>query len=101
MYDHQAKALIEGYKNDKNIVITTGTGSGKTEAMYLPIIAKILQDAENWKKPNDLNNNKWFNSEIDKKDTENIKFQRSNETRLPAVKCLTKPSKCFSRRSKN
>ena len=88
MYDHQAKALIEGYKNDKNIVITTGTGSGKTEAMYLPIIAKILQEAEDWKKPNDLNNNKWFNSEIDKKDTENIKFQRSNETRLPAVKCL-------------
>ena len=40
------------------------------------------------KKPNDLNNNKWFNSEIDKQDIENIKFQRSNETRLPAVKCL-------------
>jgi len=88
MYDHQAKALIEGYKNDKNIVLTTGTGSGKTEAMYLPIIAKILQDAEVWEKPKSLNNNKWFNSEIDKKKTENIKFQRSNETRLTAVKCL-------------
>ena len=88
MYDHQAKALIEGHKNDKNIVITTGTGSGKTEAMYLPIIAKILASAEDWEKPKDSNNNKWFNAEINKRDTENIKFQRSNETRIPAVKCL-------------
>ena len=34
MYEHQASSLINS-SDDKNVVLTTGTGSGKTEGMYL------------------------------------------------------------------
>ena len=37
MYEHQAESLIKS-QSEKNIILTTGTGSGKTEAMYLPIL---------------------------------------------------------------
>ena len=43
MYDHQAKALIEGYKNDKNIVITTGTGSERRKQCIFPSLQKFFR----------------------------------------------------------
>ena len=45
--NHQARAL-EAYLNDnKNLVIATGTGSGKTEAFLYPLIASIINDSKN------------------------------------------------------
>ena len=44
---HQADALITALKNDnkkKNPVVTSGTGSGKTESFLLPIIARLLDE---------------------------------------------------------
>ncbi len=44
---HQAKALTtslsKGIK-ERNVVVTSGTGSGKTESFLLPILARILQE---------------------------------------------------------
>ncbi|MDG1858548.1 MAG: DEAD/DEAH box helicase, partial [Emcibacteraceae bacterium] len=48
--EHQSQALITSIKhNDKNqsnFVVTSGTGSGKTETFLLPIVARLLADKE-------------------------------------------------------
>ena len=44
---HQAEALItslKGNNNKQNVVVTSGTGSGKTESFLLPIIARLLDE---------------------------------------------------------
>lgn len=48
LYNHQYAALKEAYINRKHIVVTTGTGSGKTECFLLPIIADLLKESKNW-----------------------------------------------------
>lgn len=51
LYQHQEEA-IRRINAGKNIVVTTGTGSGKTECFILPIINHLLKEREN----NKLNN---------------------------------------------
>ena len=42
VYEHQARA-IRAVREGKNIVVTTGTGSGKTECFMLPLFAHLLR----------------------------------------------------------
>ncbi|MEY4906082.1 MAG: hypothetical protein RLZZ292_3897, partial [Bacteroidota bacterium] len=44
IYEHQFKALQAAAVNRKNIVATTGTGSGKTECFLFPLIYDILEE---------------------------------------------------------
>ncbi len=44
-YDHQARALQAAVNESRSLVVTTGTGSGKTEAFLLPIFAKLAAEA--------------------------------------------------------
>ena len=46
LYLHQQKA-IQKINNNKNLVVTTGTGSGKTECFILPILNHLLREKEN------------------------------------------------------
>lgn len=48
LYDHQYAALKEAFLNRKNIVVTTGTGSGKTECFLLPIISDLIKESTLW-----------------------------------------------------
>lgn len=51
LYAHQQRVLETSWEQDgspRNVVIATGTGSGKTEAFFLPILADILREAETW-----------------------------------------------------
>lgn len=41
-YTHQAKSWTELLENNKSIVVTSGTGSGKTECFMLPIIQDLV-----------------------------------------------------------
>jgi ATP-dependent helicase YprA (DUF1998 family) len=43
LYKHQEEALVKAHER-KNILISTGTGSGKTEAFLLPIINHLLYE---------------------------------------------------------
>lgn len=52
LYEHQFDALKTAVVDRKNIIVTTGTGSGKTECFLLPLFYEILQikkrsDSEN------------------------------------------------------
>jgi Lhr-like helicase len=44
-YTHQATALEAVCAHDRSLVVTTGTGSGKTETFLLPILAKFAAQA--------------------------------------------------------
>ena len=44
-YTHQAQAVREVLVNNKNLMVMTGTGSGKTESFLLPILGKLAIEA--------------------------------------------------------
>jgi ATP-dependent helicase YprA (DUF1998 family) len=46
IFAHQSKALELATCNSRNIIIATGTGSGKTESFLLPIVNSLLQERE-------------------------------------------------------
>ena len=48
LYTHQYASLREAFVNRKHIVVTTGTGSGKTECFVLPIFADLISESALW-----------------------------------------------------
>ncbi|SNS43380.1 Helicase conserved C-terminal domain-containing protein [Geodermatophilus saharensis] len=48
LYRHQEEALAVGRRADRNMVITAGTGSGKTESFLLPILDSLLEESRSW-----------------------------------------------------
>ena len=54
---HQAEALRVSVAGDdvRNVVVTSGTGSGKTESFLLPVFARLLQEATRWPAGGELN----------------------------------------------
>ncbi len=53
LFEHQAEMLRLGSRPSQPGVITSGTGSGKTESFLLPVIAAIINEAvtKRWPKP--------------------------------------------------
>jgi len=49
LYEHQEEAIIDVLKKKKNMVITTGTGSGKTESFLIPLLANMIEESLSWK----------------------------------------------------
>jgi Lhr-like helicase len=47
LYKHQQDMLKQSLA-DKHCVVTSGTGSGKTESFLLPLFASIVSEAERW-----------------------------------------------------
>jgi hypothetical protein len=50
-YTHQMAILERGVSPGKPGIVTSGTGSGKTEAFMLPIMATIIAEAIRWSAP--------------------------------------------------
>jgi ATP-dependent helicase YprA (DUF1998 family) len=48
LYTHQEEALLTAFGDQPNLLVATGTGSGKTESFLLPILADILREAPSW-----------------------------------------------------
>ena len=51
LYTHQEEALLSSFGEASNLLVASGTGSGKTEAFVLPILARILKEAYGWARP--------------------------------------------------
>jgi Lhr-like helicase len=85
-YSHQAAAFVAAM-GEKNVVITTGTGSGKTEGFLLPIFARLVREYETerdrWPAPENVDTS-WFR----KASRYTFVPQRSGEGRTPAVRAL-------------
>lgn len=48
MYRHQEEALTAGVQRGRHMVITAGTGSGKTESFLMPVISSLLDESRSW-----------------------------------------------------
>jgi superfamily II DNA or RNA helicase len=44
LYDHQERAIRKVVSEDRNVVISTGTGSGKTKSFLIPILNLLLKE---------------------------------------------------------
>lgn len=59
--DHQADALrhsLSTTTDRPHVVVTSGTGSGKTEAFLLPILARLVEESAQWGRPGQVN--RWW-----------------------------------------
>ena len=45
-YQHQSQAVVGTLVQGRNLIIMTGTGSGKTESFLLPILGKLAREAQ-------------------------------------------------------
>jgi ATP-dependent helicase YprA (DUF1998 family) len=60
-YVHQLTMLDKGVEPGRPGIVTSGTGSGKTESFLLPILAQIAEEAVNWPAPSaPLGEEDWF-----------------------------------------
>ena len=50
-YAHQLQMLLRGVNRGTPGIVTSGTGSGKTEALLLPVFAQIAREAVSWEAP--------------------------------------------------
>ncbi|WCT13795.1 DEAD/DEAH box helicase [Mucilaginibacter jinjuensis] len=105
MYSHQYKMLVKAFKEKENCIITSGTGSGKTESFLLPLFAQLATEAHSWNEeaaPDPAaaarKFGNWWESGSGKSINHVIDFatgklsdealQRGHEKRSPAVRAL-------------
>ncbi len=82
LYRHQEQALRLGVSPGTNVVITAGTGSGKTESFLLPVLASLLAESAAWRGGR-AEDSTWWEGEG------NFVPQRQGETgRTPAVRAM-------------
>ncbi|MDQ1028966.1 ATP-dependent helicase YprA (DUF1998 family) [Streptomyces umbrinus] len=48
LYEHQHRALVAAVRDGRDVVVTAGTGSGKTESFMLPILADLVRESAAW-----------------------------------------------------
>ncbi len=91
-YTHQRDAFVSSVVNRRDVVITTGTGSGKTECFFLPIAAQLVKESRTWSAPNSRHAHwDWwqhFTMAGTQRRWEPRIPQRSHETRMPAIRAL-------------
>ena len=94
LYAHQVEMLRASVLRGEDAVILTGTGSGKTEAIYLPVLAALVQESVEWPRLGPAPRNDWWEMKPPP-GSSNRKYhprisQRSHEGggRLPAMRAL-------------
>ena len=50
-YTHQCDVFEEVVVNGNDVVVTTGTGSGKTECFLLPVVSELVRESRSWGAP--------------------------------------------------
>ena len=81
--EHQAQSILhhflDGNAAGRNVVVTSGTGSGKTESFLLPLLLRLVEEARTWA-PQPKANWWWEGSDW--------RALRGPEIRLPGVRGL-------------
>jgi Lhr-like helicase len=60
LYQHQWQALDAVIGRKRDLVVTTGTGSGKTECFLLPLIASLARESLRWSTPGSPGDQLWW-----------------------------------------
>lgn len=62
LYQHQWESLREVLVEQRDLVVTTGTGSGKTECFLLPLLAQLARESQTWPTNSQTpKNHQWWN----------------------------------------
>ncbi|MFG2043994.1 DEAD/DEAH box helicase [Dactylosporangium sp. NPDC048998] len=80
-YEHQERALLASLAG-QDVVVGTGTGSGKTESFLLPVVARLVEESRTWGKPERVTQPRWWRGSM-------FQSQRADdEGRLPGIRAL-------------
>lgn len=83
--EHQAQAIVHHFQDGdaakRNVVVTSGTGSGKTEAFLLPLLLRVAAEARTWVPQHEAH--WWWES-----DNPAFAPMRHPESRPPAIRGL-------------
>ncbi|UOQ75311.1 DEAD/DEAH box helicase [Hymenobacter cellulosilyticus] len=99
LYTHQTAMLRESLRGKQHCVITSGTGSGKTESFLLPLFAQLVRESAGWEPVESGPAGRWWDKSLDEvlqmvrpgqSSSGLIKKarQRGHETRPAAVRAL-------------
>ncbi|MFK5647912.1 DEAD/DEAH box helicase [Ornithinimicrobium sp. LYQ121] len=58
-YRHQEESLIASLSGE-DVVVTSGTGSGKTEAFLLPVLTRLVQESARWEPATPTQQEAWW-----------------------------------------
>lgn len=92
LYVHQRDVFQRSVVQGRDVVVTTGTGSGKTESFLLPILASLIRESLQWPTPGQRPNqwdwwNHWTMQGTRRRWCARIP-QRVHENRIPGVRAL-------------
>lgn len=98
LHTHQAQMLKEALSG-KNCIITSGTGSGKTESFLLPLFAQLSKELSSWSAPRQKGQHadSWWKGTLSERDIvdtgngfvlSNEVRQRAHETRPQAMRAM-------------
>ena len=82
-YQHQSDSLLASHRDGRDVVVTAGTGSGKTEAFLLPLLAGLVRESRTWSPPTMAPPAPWW----DRRDAP-YQSRRVNENRPAGVRAL-------------
>lgn len=82
LHKHQFDAIKESMIKRNHVIVTSGTGSGKTESFLLPLVLKILEESSTWEKPDEKEPYWW------KKHRGSFSASRNHEKRSPGIRGL-------------
>jgi len=94
LYAHQLEMMRAVTERGEDAVILTGTGSGKTEAIYLPVLAALIRESAGWSAVPGAGRNDWWNMSPPAGSRNRVYHprvsQRAHEQggRLPAIRAL-------------
>ena len=60
LYQHQWESLQAVIQEDKDLIVTTGTGSGKTECFLLPLLASLAKESLSWESSPQPGDRHWW-----------------------------------------
>lgn len=92
LHQHQRDVFEEVVVNGRDVIVTTGTGSGKTECFLLPVVASIIRESATWAPPGQRPTQwDWWNHFAMRGTTRRWAprvSQRGHETRPAAIRAL-------------
>ncbi|TPI70021.1 DEAD/DEAH box helicase [Mesorhizobium sp. B3-1-3] len=83
-YEHQIDMLSRGVTDGSPGIVTSGTGSGKTEAFMLPILAQLAKEATSWPAPIEPVDDGW----LDKGKSFRLHRRNEHPDRPKAIRAL-------------
>lgn len=84
---HQQDSLLTSVAGTdvRNVVVTAGTGSGKTECFLLPIFARLLREAPAWLSPSKPPGAPWWSDENNERPWEPPQGRRQETAAVRAI----------------